>query len=137
MSPVHYSSGHLEYTKLSSLYSQLLCVSRICSPENDFNQHKSNAKLWFQKRGHPQNIIKNEMKKVKFLSRNKVQKSQSNGILFAVKYHPLLKQLEGILRRNNYLLNINDEVKQKFTPGPMTFSRCSRKLGSYLVTAFL
>ena len=77
------------------------------------------------------------MKKVKFLSRNKVQKIQSNGILFAVKYHPLLKQLEGILRRNNYLLNINDEVKQKFTPGPMTFSRSSRKLGSYLVTAFL
>ena len=77
------------------------------------------------------------MKKVKFLSRNKVQRNQSNGILFAVKYYPLLKQLEGILRRNNYLLNMNDEVKQKFTSGPMVFSRSSRKLGSYLVTAFL
>ena len=133
MPPVHYASGHPEYTKRSILYSQLLRVSRICSPENDFNQHKSNMKIWFQKRGYPENIIKNEMKKVKFLSCNKVQRNQSKGILFAVNYHPLLKQLEGILRRNNYLPNINYEVKQTFTYGPMAFSRSFRKLRSYLV----
>ena len=133
MPPVHYASGLPEYTKWSILYSQLLRVSQICSPENNFNQHKSNMKIWFQKRGYPENIIKNEMKKVNFLSCNKVQRNQSKGILFAVNYHPLLKQLEGILRRNNYLPNINYEVKQTFTYGPLAFSRSSRKLRGHLV----
>ena len=63
---LHYSSGHPEHTKRSIFYSQLLRVSRICSWENDFNWHKSNMKIWFQKRGYLQNIIKNEMKRSSF-----------------------------------------------------------------------
>ena len=68
---LHYSSGHPEHTKRSIVYSQLLRVSRICSHENDFNRHKSNMKIWFQKRGYAENIIENEMKKIKFPSCNK------------------------------------------------------------------
>ena len=52
-----------------------------------------------------------------------------------VTYHPLLKQLEGILRWNKYLLNMNAEVKQKFTPIPMVSCRSSGKLSNYLVRA--
>ena len=103
----------------------------------DFNRHKSNMKIWFQKRGYPANIIENEMKKVKFPSCNKIQRKNSKGIAFVVTYHPLLKQLEGILCRNKYLLNMNAEVKQAFTPVPMVFYRSSRKLSSYLVRAKL
>ena len=73
------------------------------------------------------------MKKVKFPSCNKAQRKNSNGIAFVVTYHPLLKQLEGILRRNMYLLSMNAEVKQTFTPVPMVSYRSSRKLSSYLV----
>ena len=65
---LHYSSGHPEHTKRSIVYSQLLHVSWICSRENDFNRHKSNMKIWFQKRGYQENIIENEMKRVKFAS---------------------------------------------------------------------
>ena len=114
---LRYSSGHPEHTKRSIVYSQSLRVSRICSRENDFNRHKSNMKIWFQKRGYPENIIENEMKKFKFPSCNKAQRKNSKGITFVVTYHPLLKQ--GILRRNMYLLNMNAEVKQTFTPVPM------------------
>ena len=88
---LHYSSVHPEHTKRSIVYSQLLHVSWICSHENDFNRHKSNMKIWFQKRGYPENIIENEMKKVKFPSCNKAQRKNSKGIAFAVTYHPLLK----------------------------------------------
>ena len=66
-----------------------------------------------------ENITENEMKKVKFPSCNKVQRKKSKGILFVVTYHPLLKQLEGILHRNKCLLNMNSKVKQTFTPLPI------------------
>ena len=89
-------------------------------------------KIWFQKRRYPENIIENEMKKVKFPSCNKAQRKKSKGIAFVVT---LLKQLEGILRRNMYLLNMNAEVKQTFTPVPMVSYRSSRKLRSYLIRA--
>ena len=77
------------------------------------------------------------MKKVKFSSCYKFQRKKSKGIPFVVTYHPLFKQLEGRLRRNKYLLNMNGEVKQTFTPVPMVSYRSSRKLSSYLVRAKL
>ena len=94
-------------------------------------------KIWFPKQGYPEKIIENEMKKVKLPSCYKGQRKNSKGIAFVVTYHPLLKQLEGILRRNMYLLNMNAEVKQTFTPVPMVSYRSSRKLSSYLVRAKL
>ena len=94
-------------------------------------------KIWFQKRGYPENVIENEMKKVNFPSFNKVQRKKSKDIPFIVTYHPLLKQLEGILRSNKYLLNMNAEEKQTFTPVPMVSYRSARKLSSYLVRAKL
>ena len=71
-----YSSGRPEHKKQSIVYSELLRVSWICSRENDFNRHKSNMKIWFQKRGYPVNITENEMKKVNFPSCNKVQRKR-------------------------------------------------------------
>ena len=91
-------------------------------------------KIWFQKRGYSENIVENEMKRS---WNDKVQRKISKGIPFVVTYHPLLKQLEGILRRNKYLINMNAEVKQTSTPLPIIFYRSARKLSSYLVRAKL
>ena len=87
-------------------------------------------KIWLQKRGYPENLIENEMKKVNFPSCNKVQRKKSKGIPFVVTYYPFLKQLEGILRRSKYLLNMNAEVRQTFTPVPMVSNRSTRKLAT-------
>ena len=68
-------------------------------------------KICFPKGGYQENSIENEMEKVKFRSHNKIQRKKSKCILFAVTYHSLLKQLKGILRRIDYLLNMKAGVK--------------------------
>ena len=73
---LHYSSGHPEHMKRSIVYSQLLRVSCVCSRENDFIWHKSNMKIWFQKRGYPEDITENETKKVNFPSCSKIQRKK-------------------------------------------------------------
>ena len=63
---LHYLSSHPEHTKRSIIYSQTLCVNRLCSLEKDFNYHKLNMKDWFIKRGYPEFVIEKELKKVHF-----------------------------------------------------------------------
>ena len=46
--------------------SQTLRLLRIRSFERDFVKHKNEVKLLFLKRGYPERLIDNEMKKVKF-----------------------------------------------------------------------
>ena len=64
---LYYLPCHPEHTKRSIVYSQTLCVNRICSLEKDFNYHKLNMKEWFIKRNYPESIIDKEMKKFCFL----------------------------------------------------------------------
>ena len=52
-------------------------------------------------------------------------------------FHPILRNLSKIIQGNMYLLNINEEVRKTFSPGPMVSFRSARKLSSYLVRAKL
>ena len=47
-------------------------------------------KSWFFKRGYPNDVIQNEMKKVKFSKISSVKKDNTNG----VSYHPGLKNID-------------------------------------------
>ena len=95
-------------------------------------------KSWFLKRGYPEKLINNEMKKVKFNQYHFIGKHISKkGIPLVVTYHPLLKSLSKIVSKNLYLLHMDEEAKRVFTPGPMVSFRNSRKLSSYLVRARL
>ena len=67
---------------------------------------------------------------------NKKNKSK-NGVPFIVTYHPLLNSLYGIIRRNLYLLNMDQRVKEVFSSQPMVSFRSARKLSNYLVPAKL
>ena len=85
----------------------------------------------------PANLIKTETSKVKFSGQRvshmtKVEK----GVPLVMTYHPLLKSTGKIIY-NLYLLNLNEELKHLFTPGPMVSFRSSRKIGSSLVRAKL
>ena len=133
----HYLSSHPEHTKRSTVYSQTLRVNRLCSLEKDFNYHKLNMKEWFIKRGYPESIIDKEMKKVRFSEQGQKSKKVEKGVPFVVTYHPLLSKLSSIIHRNLYLLYMNQEVKNVFTPRPIVSYRSAWKISSYLVRAKL
>ena len=61
-----YTSSNPEHTKKSIVYNQKLRLRQICSFETDFVKRKNKIKSWFLKRGYPERLIDNEMKKVKF-----------------------------------------------------------------------
>ena len=94
-------------------------------------------KEWFIKRGYPESVIDKEMKKVRFSEQGQKSKKVEKGVPFVVTYHPLLSKLSSIIHRNLYLLYMNQDVKNVFTPGTMVSYRSTRKISSYLVRAKL
>ena len=89
------------------------------------------------KGGYPKILVEKELGKVKFSNKVGNKQLKQKCIPFVVTYHPILKNIGNISRKNLYLLYINKEAKKVFTPGPMTSSRSARKLSSYLVRAKL
>ena len=135
---LHFSSAHPNHTKRSVVFSQTLRISRLCSNESDFEWNKEKMRSWFVKREYPEKLIDSEIRKVKFNIRETNRKNKSkNGVPFIVTYHPLLNSLYGIIRKNLYLLNMDQRVKEVFSSQPMVSFRSARKLSSYLVRAKL
>ena len=136
----HYSSDHPYHTEKSVVFSQNLRISRLCSSEKDFEDHKKEMKSWFRKREYPESLIRSEMKKVTFSNvrpKSNDRKHNMKGIPLVVTYHPLLKSLSGIIDKNLTILYMNKEVKNVFTPGSLIPFRSACKLSSYLVRAKL
>ena len=102
---LHYFSSHPDQTKKSIIYSQTLRLSRLCSKEINFIQHKSEMKSLFLKRGYPVALIQNEMDEVKF-KRERIQRREgiTKGVPLVITYHPLLKGVGNILRKHLYIL---------------------------------
>ena len=61
---LHYRSSHPEHIKNSIPCSQALRLSRICSSEKDFKGHVDQMKEWFLARGHPENVVNEQINKV-------------------------------------------------------------------------
>ena len=91
-------------------------------------------KPWFIKRGYQERLIENKIKKIIFNRCHFNSKNSSKeGIALVVGYHSLSKSLSKTIRKNLYLLHLDEEVKRVFTPGLVVSFRSSKKLGSYLV----
>ena len=60
----HYRSSHPDHIRRSIDYSQILQASCLSSFKEDFVDHSEKMKTWFSKRGYPDMIIENEMKKL-------------------------------------------------------------------------
>ena len=92
---------------------------------------------WFYKRGYPKGLVEKEMGKVKFSGYTRRNKREKKGIPLVITYHPSLKNIGRIINQNLYILYMNEDVKNVFTPTPMISFRSARKLSSYLVRAKL
>ena len=130
--------AHPNQTKPPVVFSQNLCISRLCSYEENFVKDKTNMKSWFLKRECPEKLISAEMDKVKFsnIERKSNSKTQK-GIPLVVPCHPLLKPFSSIVNNNICLLHMNQEVKRAFTPQLIVSRRIAIRLSSYLVRAKL
>ena len=115
-----------------NIYSQALQVSRICSFENDFIRHQNEMKSWY-----PKTLLDVEVNKTKFPNTSGDKKTKTNEIPLVITNHPLLKDLAKVIKKHLHLLQMNDEIKKAFTPGPMVSFWGARKLSSYLVRAKL
>ena len=73
------------------------------------------------------------MKKVCFFKRGQKSKKVENEEPLVVTFHSLINRLTTIKHRNLYLLYMNQEVKNIFTPGLILSFRRARKTNSYLV----
>ena len=132
-----YSSPHHNHIKRSVVYSQTLRPRRLCSLESEFLKHCTKMKSWFLKRGYPENMIDEEMKKVKSSEKSSNNSKGSKGVPFVVIYHPSLNCLSRILKENLSILYMNREAKAVFSPGLMVSFRSARRISSYLVRAKL
>ena len=94
-------------------------------------------KSWLLRCSYPEHLIDTDLKKVKFTSREKTEKSKLKVVPLVMTYHPSLNCLQKIIRDNTYLLYMNEEVKNLFLPGSMVSSRGAHRLSSYLVRAKL
>ena len=90
-------------------------------------------KSWFQRRRYPEDVINSEMKKLVFTRNFSKSSNKNKGVQFVLIYHPLLKNVNWIIRKHNDLLYVNGELKKVFQPGPMASFGSLRNLSSYLV----
>ena len=70
-------------------------------------------------RGYPEMLIDSEMEKVVLSKEKRLRNKRLKDIPLVVIYHPLLRQLAGIIQKHLYLLHMNVEVAKIFIPAPM------------------
>ena len=83
-----YSLSRPNHIKRSLVYRQSLRARRLCSLEGGFLKHYTKMKSWFLKRDYPENMIDEEIKKVKFSEKGSKKSKWSKGVSFVVTYHP-------------------------------------------------
>ena len=74
-----------------------------------------------------------EMKNMVFNGNFGKSSNKNKGVLFVLTYHPLLKEVNYIIRKHIHLLYMKEEVKKVFQLGPIVSFRSPRNLSSYLV----
>ena len=59
-----FNSAHPIHIKKSIVFSQCLCIKRLCSSNVAFENHLESLKGWFQNRGYLKTLVDNHLKRV-------------------------------------------------------------------------
>ena len=91
---LHCSSTHPDHLKNSSIDSQALRLSNICTYEKRFSEACNRLmKSWFLGRGYSKKMIDSQMAKVKFQQKKDWELKLVTGVPFVITYHPKLDGL--------------------------------------------
>ena len=115
---LHYTSSHPDHIKRSIIYSQCLRVRRVCNKDEDYRHHLDNMKSWFCKMGYPNNLVEEQVSKVKSGSQKSNNKDNVKGVPLVLTYNPVLKSAGNILKKYLNILHLDEEVKKYFHRDP-------------------
>ena len=90
---LHCNSCHPEHMKKSSVYSQGLRIKRLYSEDMALSNHLKDLKSWFCGRGYPENMVTEQLERVKYRNREDLLRtndciSKEIGVPLVVTYHP-------------------------------------------------
>ena len=134
---LHYDSCHAEQIKRSIALSQILRLKRIRFEKRDLDSNVENLREWFRKGGYPEQLIKNQVARALLSSSNnsanRSKQEKETGIPLVTTYHPRLKDLSSLIKRNLQYLCADQEVKKVFTSAPFVFIQENQKFKKFLV----
>ena len=120
---LHHQSSHPRHSKNSLPYSQLLRLRR------DFTTRAQEMCGFFQERGYPSDLLREDLRKVSSLNRHdtiyshREENSQAGRVPLVLTYHPLNEKIKRILLNNFRILNIDPETGRIFTDAPLIANR--------------
>lgn len=101
---LNYNSFHPKSIKHSIVFSQCLRIKRICSDPIDFDKQISQLTGYFLSAGYPLPVIRKQINRARKRSRSELLeyriKTPSSRIPFVTSYHPTIKRLIGILKKD-------------------------------------
>ena len=92
-------------------------------------------KLWFLKRGYPENIVEQQLGKVESSETSRKANKKDEDV--SLVYHRLLQNISRIFHRHLELLYTDQEAERVFTRGLIASCRSARKISIYFVRAKL
>ena len=135
---LHFNSAHPFHNKKSIVYSQGLRIKRLCSSPVAFEKHLESLRSWFCKRGYPQKVVDEQLKRVSEITTHDLigrSGKKETGVPLIVKYHPRFHNLNNIIRKHFIFLYAEEQVKSVFTPAPFVSFRSGYSLKNHLVRA--
>ena len=125
---LEFNSAHPIHFKTAIVYSQGLCIKRLCK----------SIRSWFGKRGYPKKPVDNQLRRVVENRPEQLSEHQTKhgtGVPLVVTYYPGFHALGKIIKKNLIYLYAEQQVEQVSTPAPFVSFRSGFSLRNHFVRA--
>ena len=117
---LHHQSSHPRHSKNSLPYSQLLHLRRLCSDKHGFTTRAQEMCGFFQERGYPSDLLREDLRKISSINRHdtnyshREENSQAGRVPLVLTYHTFNENIKRILLNNFRILNNDPETGRNF-----------------------